>query len=699
MRSAAPSTRKRRGTCKPAGKPNTISRSINDQRQALAQDSTHDATEAATAAATANGEGSVAPATGAKETRGFQAEVKQLLQLMIHSLYSNPEIFLRELISNASDAADKLRFEGLDHPEYFENDPDLRITVAYDKDARTITVRDNGIGMSHDEVVTHIGTIAKSGTREFFASLSGDQAKDARLIGQFGVGFYSSFIVADRVTLTTRRAGLSPDHGVRWESAGEGDYTIESCTRPERGTEVVLHLREEHTELLSRWRLASIIRKYSDHIALPIVMRKEVWDDESKSERVTDDVETVNQASALWARPKQDITEAQYDEFYKHIAHDAEKPLAHVHAKVEGRSEYTQLLYVPSAAPFDLWDREHRRGVKLYVRRVFIMDDAEQLLPPYLRFVRGVVDSNDLPLNVSREILQESRDVEAIRNGCIKRVLGLLEDLAENQKEKYATFWNTFGKVVKEGFIDDATNRDKLAKLLRVATTASGSDAQDVSLADYVGRMKEGQAAIYYVTAETFAAAANSPHLEIFRKKGIEVVLLSDRIDEWVVSSVHEFDGKPLHSVAKGALDLGSLADGEEKAEQEREATALKPLVERLAASLGARVKEVRVTHRLTDSAACLVVGEGELSGNLERLLKSAGQKAPSVVPILEINPHHALIQRLQNEPEDRIADWASLLLDEALLAEGAQLEDPAGFVRRLNTLMFARAESSAPAQ
>ena len=567
--------------------------------------------------------------------------------------------------------------------------------MAFDKDARTITVSDNGIGMSHDEVITHIGTIAKSGTREFFASLSGDQAKDARMIGQFGVGFYSSFIVADRVTLTTRRAGLPAEAGVRWESAGEGDYTIEPCARAARGTEIVLHLREGQDELLSRWRLASIIRKYSDHIALPILMTKESWDEEAKGYKPTAEDETINQASALWARPKQDITAEQYDEFYKHVAHDAEAPLAHVHAKVEGRTEYTQLLYVPSRAPFDLWDRDHRRGLKLYVRRVFIMDDAEQLLPAYLRFVRGVVDSNDLPLNVSREILQESRDIEAIRSGCVKRVLGLLEDLAANEKEKYQQFWNEFGRVLKEGFVEDAGNRDKLAKLVRVASTAEGGEAQTVSLADYVGRMKEGQSAIYYVTAESHAAAANSPHLEIFRKKGIEVLLLADRIDEWMLSSVTEFEGKPLHSVAKGSLDLGALADEAEKAEQEKEAGELKPLLERIGAALGARVKEVRVTHRLTESPACLVVGEDELSGNLERLLKTAGQKAPTVVPILEINPHHALVQRLSAEPDDRLGEWASLLFDQALLAEGAQLPDPAGFVRRLNALML---ELSLPA-
>jgi len=541
-------------------------------------------------------------------------------------------------------------------------------------------------------VIAHIGTIAKSGTREFFASLSGDQAKDAQLIGQFGVGFYSSFIVADRVTLTTRRAGLPAEDGVRWESSGEGEYTIERCTRAERGTEIVLHLREGHDDLLSRWRLAGIVRKYSDHIALPILMKKEDWDEEKKAYRTIDEDETVNQASALWARPKQEITAEQYEEFYRHVAHDSEAPLAHVHARVEGRTEYTQLLYLPAHAPFDLWDREHRHGLKLYVRRVFIMDDAEQLLPAYLRFVRGVVDSNDLPLNVSREILQKSRDIEMIRNGCVKRVLGLLEDLAENQKEKYATFWGEFGKVVKEGFVEDPANAEKLAKLLRVATTAAGTDAQTVSLAEYVGRMKEGQDAIYYVTADSFAAAANSPHLEIFRKKGIEVVLFYDRIDEWVVAGLTEFEGKPLHSVAKGALDLGALADETEKAQQEKEADELKPLVERVAKALGERVKEVRITHRLTESPACLVVGEGELSGNLERLLKTAGQKTPTVVPILEINPQHALVQRLQGESDERLADWASVLFDQALLAEGGELADPAGFVRRVNSLMLGMA-------
>ncbi|MCC6195563.1 MAG: molecular chaperone HtpG [Burkholderiales bacterium] len=629
------------------------------------------------------------PATPVAQTRGFQAEVKQLLQLMIHSLYSHPEIFLRELVSNAADAADKLKFEALAHPEYYEREPDLRIEVIYDRDARTVTVRDNGIGMSFDEVVANIGTIAKSGTREFFASLSGDQAKDARLIGQFGVGFYSSFIVADRVTLVTRRAGLPAADGVRWESSGEGEYGIEVAEVSERGTAVTLHLRPDHEDLLDRYRLAAIVRKYSDHIAVPIMMRKEVWDEEKKGYRTTDEWETINQASALWARPKADVSKEQYEEFYKHVAHDGAEPLAWVHARIEGRTEYTLLLYLPSVAPFDLWDREHRHGIRLYVRRVFIMDDAEQLIPPYLRFVRGVVDSSDLPLNVSREILQESRDVEAIRNGSVKRVLDLLDDLAANDKEKYATFWKTFGTVLKEGFLDDMGNRERLGKLVRFASTAAGTDAQEVALADYVARMKEGQKAIYFVTGETYAAAANSPHLEFFRKKGIEVLVLYDRIDEWVTNTLPEFDGKPLRSVAKGALDLGELADAEEKKAQEEEAAALKPLTERLAKALGDKVKEVRVTHRLTDSPACLVVGEGELSGNLERLLRSAGQKAPAAVPILEINPKHPLVKRLEGESDERLPEWASLLFDEAMLAEGAQLPDPAAFVRRLNALVF----------
>jgi molecular chaperone HtpG len=627
-----------------------------------------------------------------RETLGFQTEVKQLLQLMIHSLYSNKEIFLRELISNASDACDKLRFEALTDAGLFEDDADLKIRVSFDRAARTVTVSDNGIGMSRQEVIDNIGTIAKSGTREFFSSLTGDQAKDANLIGQFGVGFYSSFIVADKVTLVTRRAGLGREHGVRWESRGEGDYTIEVTEKPGRGTEVTLHLREGEDELVEGLRLQSIIRKYSDHISLPILMNKQEWD-KDKGEHVTrDELEKINQAAALWARPKSEITEEQYREFYKHVGHDFDAPLAWVHAKVEGKSEYTQLLYLPARAPFDLWDREHRHGVKLYVRRVFIMDDAEQLLPAYLRFVRGVVDSGDLPLNVSREILQESKDVETIRKGCVNKVLGLLEDLAENQKDKYVVFWKEFGRVLKEGVGEDWANKERIAKLLRFASTNADTDEQAVSLADYVARMKDGQEKIYYITADTFAGAKNSPHLEIFRKKGIEVLLLSDRVDEWVGSNLTEFDGKPLASVAKGDLDLGKLAD-EDKIEQEKEAGEHKELVEKIGKSLGEQVKEVRVTFRLTSSPACLVADQHGMSANLERMLKAAGQPVPGSKPILEINPHHPLVQRLKYETDEaRFGDWSHILFDQALLAEGGQLDDPASFVKRLNELMLAMA-------
>ncbi len=622
-----------------------------------------------------------------KETLGFQAEVKQLLQLMIHSLYSNKDIFLRELISNASDAADKLRFEGLSDAALYENDPDLNIRVAFDREARTLTITDNGIGMSRQEVIDHIGTIAKSGTREFFSQLSGDQKKDAALIGQFGVGFYSAFIVADRVTLTTRRAGLTAEHGVRWESAGAGDYTLETVEKPTRGTEIVLHLREGEDEFLSDWKIKSVIRTYSDHITLPIVMKKTEWKD--GVETPTDEDETVNRASALWARAKKDVTDDEYTEFYKHVAHDFEPPLAWSHNRVEGKQEYISLLYVPSHAPFDLYDREKRHGIKLYVRRVFIMDDAEQLMPQYLRFVRGVIDSADLPLNVSREILQSSRDIDAIKNGSVKKVLGLLEDMAENQPEKYVEFWKAFGKVMKEGPGEDFANKEKIAGLLRFASTHTDTDAQVVSLKDYIGRMKEGQSAIYYITADSFAAAQHSPHLEIFRKKGIEVLLLSDRVDEWLTGNLHEFDGKPLKSVAKGGLDLGELEDEAEKTAQKEAEGNLKPLVERIKTTLGERVKDVRVTHRLTDSPACLVTGEGDMSANLERLLKAAGQAAPTVKPTLEINPTHALVTRLNSESdEDRFKDWANLLFEQALLAEGGQLDDPASFVRRLNGLL-----------
>jgi molecular chaperone HtpG len=625
------------------------------------------------------------------QTLGFQAEVKQLLNLMIHSLYSNKEIFLRELVSNASDAADKLRFEALTDKALYETEPDLKIRVSFDKTARTITVADNGIGMSRQEVIDNIGTIAKSGTREFFEKLTGDEARDAHLIGQFGVGFYSSFIVADKVTVLTRRAGLTPEHGVKWESDGGGEYTIETIDRPARGTEVILHLREGEDELLTSYRLRSIIRKYSDHITIPIVMKKEEWDKDNNENRLTDEDETVNQAGALWARSKNDITEEQYHEFYKHVAHDFEPPLAYTHNKVEGTKEYTQLLYIPAHAPFDLWDREHRRGIKLYVRRVFIMDDAEHLMPAYMRFIRGVIDSNDLPLNVSREILQESRDVEMIRAGSVRRVLSALEELAENQKEKYATFWKEFGRVFKEGLGEDHANRERIAKLSRFASTHKDSDEQDVSLADYVSRMKEGQEKIYYVTAETFAAARNSPHLEVFRKKGIEVLLLSDRVDEWAFSFVTEFEGKPLQSVAKGGLDLGKLADEEEKKEQEKEAGDYKDLIERIKKSLGEKVKDVRVTGRLTESPVCLVADEHDMGMHLERLLKAAGQDVPGSKPIMELNTHHPLVQRLKNEADDqRFSEWSLVLFDQALLADGGQLEDPAGFVKRLNQLVLA---------
>jgi len=635
--------------------------------------------------------------TAPKETLGFQTEVKQLLQLMIHSLYSNKEIFLRELVSNASDACDKLRFEALTDASLFESDSDLRIRVAFDKAARTVTVSDNGIGMSRQEVIDHIGTIAKSGTREFFGSLTGDQARDANLIGQFGVGFYSSFIVADRVTLVTRRAGAPAEQAVRWESKGEGDYTIEAAQKAGRGTDVILHLREGEEELLEGHRLRAILRKYSDHITLPILMQKEEWDKDKGENVLRDEDEKINQASALWARPKAEISDEQYQEFYKHVAHAYEPPLAWTHSRVEGRSEYTQLLYLPAHAPFDLWDREHRHGVKLYVRRVFIMDDAEQLLPAYLRFVRGIVDSNDLPLNVSREILQESKDVDAIRKGCINKVLGLLEDLAENSKDKYESFWKEFGRVFTEGIGEDFANKERIARLLRFASTHDDAAEQKVTLTDYVSRMKEGQDRIYYITAETFAAAKNSPHLEIFRKKGLEVLLLSDRVDEWVASNLSDFEGKPFASVAKGDLDLGKLAD-EEKQEQEKEAGDYKELVERIGKELGDKVKDVRVTFRLTSSPACIVSEQHGMSQNLERMLKAAGQNVPGSQPILEINPRHPLVQRLKYEAEGkRFGDWSHVLFDQALLAEGGQLEDPGTFVKRLNELLIDMAPSPRP--
>jgi molecular chaperone HtpG len=623
------------------------------------------------------------------ETLGFQAEVKQLLHLMIHSLYSNKEIFLRELVSNASDACDKLRFEAIDKPELLQGDADLRIRVEYDKDQRTVTISDNGIGMSREDAIANLGTIARSGTREFFSQLTGDQQKDAQLIGQFGVGFYSSFIVAQKVSVLSRRAGLPETEAILWESDGQGEFSITTVEKADRGTAVTLYLREGEDEFLSGWKLREILRRYSDHISLPIQMLKEEWDSEKSEQVKKNEWETVNQANALWTRAKADITDEQYKEFYKHVAHDYDDPLAWTHNRVEGRSEYTQLLYIPKHAPMDLWDRDARRGVKLYVRRVFIMDDAEQLLPTYLRFVRGVIDSADLPLNVSRELLQESRDVKVIREGSTKRILSLLEDLAENQADKYAEFWTQFGQVIKEGVGEDHANKERIAKLLRFASTQAEGSAQTVSLADYVGRMKEGQDKIYYVSADSFAAASNSPHLEIFRKKGLEVLLLSDRVDEWMLSHLREFEGKQLVSIAKGGLDLDTLADEEEKKHQSEVAETFKPLVERLKTALGEKVKDVRVTVRLVDSPACVVVDEHELSPHLMRMLQAAGQETPQVKPILEINPEHALVTRVQGAPEADFGDWAQLLLDQAMLAEGAQLADPAGFVKRMNRLIL----------
>jgi len=622
------------------------------------------------------------------ETLGFQAEVKQLLHLMIHSLYSNKEIFLRELVSNASDASDKLRFLAIDDPKLLGSDTELRIRVDFDRSARTISITDQGIGLSREEAIAHLGTIARSGTKEFFSQLTGDKQKDAALIGQFGVGFYSAFIVADKVSVLSRRADLPVDQAVLWESDGQGEFAITAAQKEDRGTTITLHLREGEDDFLSGWRLREILRRYSDHISLPIQMRKEEWDSEKSEQVKKDEWETVNQASALWTRAKSEIEADQYKAFYKHIAHDVEDPLTWTHNRVEGRSEYTQLLYIPKRAPFDLWDRDAKRGVKLYVKRVFIMDDADQLLPAYLRFVRGVIDSADLPLNVSRELLQESRDVRAIREGSTKRVLSLLEDLAESQQEDYASFWAQFGQVLKEGLGEDYANRERLAALLRFASTHSDSATQTVSLADYVSRMKEGQNKIYYVTAQSHTAAANSPHLEIFRKKGIEVLLLSDRVDEWMLSHLREFDGKSLASIAKGGLDLEALADEDDKKHQEEVSEAAKPVVERLKTTLGDKVKDVRVTLRLVDSPTCIVVDENELSPHLLRMLQAAGQTAPQIKPILEINPEHALFERVRTASDAEFTEWAHLLLDQALLAEGAQLEAPGAFVKRMNHLL-----------
>ncbi len=624
-----------------------------------------------------------------KKTLSFQAEVKQILHLVTHSLYSNKEIFLRELISNASDACDKLRFEALNHAALYEDAPNLEVRVAFDPEAKTITITDNGIGLSADEAVANLGTIAKSGTREFMSALEGDQKKDAQLIGQFGVGFYSGFIVADRIVVESRRAGASVDEGVRWSSEGSGDFEVETITRAARGTSVSLHLREGEDEFLSGWKLKSIIGKYSDHISLPILMQKEEWDAEASKQVTKDEWAPVNKAAALWARSKSDITPEQYTEFYKQISYDTEAPLAYTHNRVEGRSEYTQLLYIPAKAPFDLWNRDKRGGVKLYVKRVFIMDDAEALMPVYLRFVKGVIDSADLPLNVSRELLQESRDVKAIREGSTKRVLGMLEALADNEdaaeKARYAAFWKDFGVVLKEGVGEDHANHERLTKLLRFATTQAD---EGVSLTDYVARMKEGQEAIYYITADSLAGARSSPQIEIFRKKGIEVLLLIDRVDEWMLSHLYEFDGKPLQSVAKGSVDLGKLQDEAEKKQAEEAATAFKPMLDRLKDALKDRAKDVRVTTRLVDSPACLVVDEGDMSGHLARMLKQAGQSAPKSLPTLEVNADHALVKRLEGSAH--FDDLAHILFDQALLAEGGQLEDPAAYVKRVNALLVA---------
>jgi len=658
-----------------------------------------------------------------KQTHSFQAEVSQLLHLVTHSLYSNKEIFLRELVSNASDACDKLRYEGLNNDALFEGNADLEVRVSFDKDARTLTIADNGIGMSQEEAIAHLGTIAKSGTREFMGKLSGDQKTDAKdqgaLIGQFGVGFYSGYIVADRITVESRRAGLKASEGVRWSSTGTGDFEVETITQAERGTQIILHLRDDAEEYLSAWKLKSVINKYSDHISLPIRMRKEEWkegqDDQPGEMVLTDEWETVNQANALWARPKKEVTDEQHTEFYKHISHDFEPPLAWSHNRVEGSTEYTQLLYIPGKAPMDLFNRDKKSGLKLYVKRVFIMDDAEALMPSYLRFIKGVVDSADLPLNVSRELLQESRDVKAIREGNTRRVLAVLEDLAKHDKApeagdagvtdttpegvtdvlsdedkakqgKYSQFYAEFGAVLKEGLGEDFANKDKIAKLLRFASTST--DTVSVSFADYKARMKEGQEAIYYITADTLAAAKNSPQLEVFRKKGIEVLLMTDRVDEWALNFVQEFDGTPLQSVAKGAVDLGSLQDEAEKKAAEDAAETFKPVLAKLKEALKDKADDVRVTTRLVDSPACLVVKDHGMSMQLARMLKQAGQQAPEMKPILEVNAEHALVKKLSGDANPNFNDLAHILFDQALLAEGGLPEDPAAYVKRVNALL-----------
>ena len=625
--------------------------------------------------------------TAEKETLGFQTEAKQMLQLMIHSMYSNKEIFLRELVSNASDAADKLRFEALSDDSLFENDPNLRVRVQADKEAGTVTISDNGIGMSRDEVIANLGTIARSGTAEFLKNLSGDNKKDSQLIGQFGVGFYSAFIVAERVEVFTRRAGAPASEGVHWESQGEAEFSIESCERAERGTTVVLHLRDDDKDFADDWRLRSIIKKYSDHISIPVEMPKAKGEDEADS---AEEFESINSATALWTRPRNEVSDEEYKEFYKHISHDFNEPLSWSHNKVEGKLEYTSLLYLPSQPPFDMWNRDAARGVKLYVQRTFIMDDAEQFLPLYLRFVKGVLDSNDLSLNVSREILQQDPAVDAMKTALTKRVLDMLGKLAKNDTEKYQTFWKAFGQVLKEGPAEDFSNREKIAKLLRFATTHDDNAEQTHSLEDYVARMKEGQSKIYYVVAENHRTAASSPHLEVFRKKGIEVLLLSDRVDDWLMNHLSEFDGKPLQDVGRGQLDLGELEDEDEKKAQENLAEEHKDLIERVAKVLEGKVEEVRATGRLTSSPACLVVGEHDMGAQMRRILEAAGQALPESKPIFEINPEHPLVQKLDQEAdEDRFADLVDILFDQAHLAEGAQLDNPADYVSKLNKLLL----------
>ncbi len=632
------------------------------------------------------------------QKHSFQAEVAQLLHLVTHSLYSNPEIFLRELISNASDACDKLRFEGINHPEYYENDPDLRVRIRLDQENKTLTISDNGIGLSQQEAIEHLGTIAKSGTKDFMSKLTGDQKADAQLIGQFGVGFYSGFIVADKITVESRRAGLAADEAVRWSSAGTGEFDVEQIHKAERGTDIILHLREDALDYLESYKVKQIINKYSDHISLPIQMQKEVWQQEEAAEGETpkagqyvktDEWETINSASALWTRNKNEISEEQYIEFYKNLSHDFDAPLAWAHNRVEGSTEYTQLLYVPSKAPHNIFTREAKAGIKLYVKRVFIMDEADNLIPNYLRFVQGVVDSADLPLNVSRELLQESRDVKTIREGNTRRVLTMLDNLAksedEKDQEKFKQFYQEFGSVLKEGLGEDFGNRERILKLLRYATSCN--DDISTSLADYKARMKEGQKAIYYVTADNLNAAKHSPQLELFKKKGIEVLLMAERVDEWAMNFVHEFDGTPMQNVSKGAVDLGDLQDAEEKKALDAAAEQFKPVIEQLSASLSGKTKEVRVTTRLVDSPACLVTGEGELSPQLIRMLKDAGQAVPDMKPILEINPEHPLVKKLQDS--NQFDDLAHVIFDQAVIAEGGLPEDPAEYVKRINSLLL----------